>query len=241
MPGVLPLLLLSACEVPQDVILTGVVWNGPGDTAPSLPEAEVTVLDELGEPLGTTMADADGAFSLTVAGGDSVFVVIRRDGYATSSFPGVLGIGEQRAEDHTLYAVPLEQVEAARATWAGCAGTGSAQGISYGDVRVFDLVDDVTGEHPSVGTATITVIAERESDDRAGCYLDAFGERYESRRTVTGPAGRFATFDLVPGLHRIQVDYTGVGWSDQLSYPMWIPDDPVSVAPWFPLWVEFRF
>ncbi|MCA9492875.1 MAG: hypothetical protein KC621_23245 [Myxococcales bacterium] len=241
MAALLPMLLLGACEIPQDVILTGVVWDGVGDTVTSLPDAEVTVLDALGEPLGSTTANAEGSFGLTVQGGDAAFVVIRRDGYATSSFPGVLGIGEQRVEDHTLYALPLEQVEQERATYVGCPGADASTAISFGEVRIFDIVDDVTGEHPSVGTATITVIGERATDDRDACYLDAFGERWEPRRTATGPTGRFAAFDLAPGLHRIQVDYTGVGWSDQLSYLMWIPDDPVSIAPWFPVWVEFLF
>lgn len=245
--------LAAGCTPDPSVSLWGIVWDGPGDPTSDdeasgeaddprgLAGAEVTFLDDAGLPLTSTTTAEDGAFEVVLPGGYAVFVEVRKEGFATTTFPGVIGLQpEQRVEDHTIYAVPLEDAESLKAAFTECPGATGDGALVYGQVKIDGLADAVTGGSPSVGTGVATVWGASVEDRADACYFDWSGTRYERKFDRTGPSGRFAVFDVQPGLRTIEVEYEVAPdvWMEQ-AYPLWIPDDPVVVSPWFPFLVAF--
>lgn len=235
------LAILAGCAPDESVALWGVVWDGPTGDSPSLPGAEVTVVDDAGEPLAAATTGEDGSFEVVVPGGYSVFVEVRRDGYATTTFPGVVGLAdEQRIEDRAIYGLPVDVAEGLFSTFADCPVAAPQGGVVYGQVLIDGLADPITGGSPTVGTGIATVLGADEEARRDACYFDWSGTVYERKFSRTGPSGQFAVFDVQPGVQTIQVEYEvapGV-WMEQ-AYPVWIPDDPVVLSPWFPFLVPF--
>jgi hypothetical protein len=226
------------------VALSGVVWAGPLDSDPPLGNVSVEIVAEDGTSLGRTRADADGVFSLVIHEQGTVFSVLRKDGYATTTFPGVIGAAEEQAiEPHALYAVSLEAVAAEEARFAGCPGAADGGGSTGGEVLVFGLEDPVTGEAPLVetGKASLTA-ASSPRDDRGACYLLDDGTAWDPEGYWTGASGTFGFFGLAPDVYDLDLRFE---LSDELvetaSYPVYIPDDPVVRAPWYPAWIEFPF
>lgn len=235
--------LWVGCAPGTEVALSGIVWDGPGDTSLPLGGVEVEIVSEDGRRLARTVADADGAFSVVVDETGTVFSVLRKDGYATTTFPGVIGaVSEQVVENHALYAVSLDAVAAEEQRFAGCPGVGEGASAG-GEIRVFGLEDPVTGVAPLVETGKATLVASRAPNRTiASCYLDDEGEAYAPDAFWTGPSGTFGFFGLTPDVYDLDVRFE---LADDLyeiaSYPVYVPDDPVVRAPWYPAWVEFPF
>lgn len=237
------LVWLAACTSEPEVTLSGVVWAGPRDDDPPLGNVAVEIVSEDGSSLGRTRADADGVFSLVIHEQGTVFSVLRKDGWATTTFPGVIGaVPEQAIEPHALYAVSLDAVAAEEARFAGCPGVG-AGGSAGGELRVFGLEDPVTGEAPLVqtGKASLTP-ASSPRDELDACYLLDDGTAWDPEAYWTGASGTFGFFGLAPDTYDLDLRFE---LSDELvetaSYPVYIPDDPVVRAPWYPAWIEFPF
>jgi hypothetical protein len=229
-------LALAACQDPEPVVVEGVVWSAQGPTAPPLPDASVTFVDETGVVLDAVEAGSDGVFRARVPAGLEVFAEIRAEGYATTTFPGVTGLEPTfTVEDHALYGVTVEARDAFVAQYEGCPGAADGGPIVMGEIRLYGLVDDL-GVSPIVTTGVAGV------GQVGGCYLDADGLRYEPKAAETGSSGVFAVFGAEPGVGVLDVAYqpfTDV-WSVE-DYRLWLPDEDGVVSPWYPAWVELVF
>jgi hypothetical protein len=231
------LIALFACQEPEPVVVEGVVWSAPGPTAPPLPGASVTFVDETGAVLDAVEANDDGAFRARVPAGLEIFAEIRGEGYATTTFPGVSGLqGTFRVEDHALYGMSLAERDAIVARFEGCPGADDVSGpLVVGEIRLYGLVDD-EGESPIVTTGVAAVGAS------VACYLDDDGVRYEPKTEETGDSGTFAVFGAGPGAGLLSIAYQPIEdtWALE-EYRLWIPDDDDVVSPWYPAWVELVF
>jgi hypothetical protein len=221
------------------VTLQGTVYQSVDPVAPPLAQAELLVVDVEGVRLAEAVTDDDGKFELSVVGGDTVFVEITAEGYAVSTFPGVVGIQPvQVVEDGALYGVSEEVRAQVLAEFAGCPGTGEDQAIVLGELRL-DMVDAVTGGSPTINTGIAEVLKSGQSE-WLGCYLGEAGV-YDPEATWTGETGRFLVGGVEPGLYDLAVSAQIVeGVWTEASYPLWIPDRPHVVSPWYPAWVPFE-
>lgn len=226
----------------ETVLLNGVVYESHDLLSPALAGAEIHVVDFDGTSLSTATADGGGRFETEVPGGIPVFVEVSAEGYSVTPFPGVIGLAPvQTVDDHALYGVS----DAERADWlarfTGCPGADGDRAIVLGEMRIYGLEDPLTGESPTIGTGIVTV-TDGEQTEAAGCYFDPAGERYDPAAEVTGDSGAFAVFGVEPGLHDLQLEGAV---SETLSasevYPLWIPDRPNVVSPWYPAWLPFPF
>lgn len=232
------LAILGCAE--ETVTLNGAVYESHSPLSAPLAEAEIRVVDFAGAPLGTAVADGEGYFEVVVPGGDAVFVEVTAEGYAVTPFPGVIGLDPvQSVEDHALYGVS----DAERAAWitrfTGCPGADTDRAIVLGEMRLYGLVDPLTGGNPLIGTGKVRV-SDGEDGVASGCYLDPEGGVWDPEATVTGESGAFAIFGVDPGLYDLHLE--GVV-SETVSatqvYPLWIPDRPNVVSPWYPAWLPF--
>lgn len=233
-------LALLGCEAPGETRVTGRIFAGHGDDAPPLSGAEVSFVVGDASVLDRVETDADGAFTVRLPHGTNLFVEVRADGYATTTFPAVIGLDRAlEVEDHLLYGFPAEERDAILTAHAGCDGAEPGAALVVGEMRLYGWADPDTGESPTVTTGVATVLG-RGSTEWAGCYLDEAGLAYDPEAFMTGDSGRFTVFGPAPGLHDLDARYevsTDV-WSAQL-YPVWIPEDEGAVSPWYPAWVEF--
>ncbi|MEQ1565997.1 MAG: hypothetical protein ABMA64_10200 [Myxococcota bacterium] len=231
-------LTLLGCE-PPTTLLTGAVYTSHDPLSDGLAGAEVAFVDEFGERLAGATTDGDGAFEVAVPSSESLFAVIRAEGYATSTFPGTIGI-EARAEvaDHALYGVSLEERERVLAMFAGCPGGAPDGPLVFGEIREYGIADPYTGESPttSLGTADLQT-GEALTE---GCYLDDEGGAFDPEADFTGASGQFAVFPGEAGLHDLVIR-TLVGPDEYTVdvYPVWIEDEPAVVSPWWPAWASF--
>lgn len=224
------------CGNLDPITVSGVVYSSHDPLSPPLPGAELRFVDfDLAE-LGTATADADGAFALSLPAGVSVLVAISAEGNATTTFPGVLGVGDQEVEDHAMYGFPLADEADLRARFAGCPGADAGGAMVYGEIRVYGL-SDPDGQEPSTNVGTAKV--DTGDAQIFGCYFDAAGELYDPEAAFTGDSGQFAVFGVEPGLHDLLIDADLTpGQDSTVSYPLWVPDAPTVVSPWFPAYVE---
>lgn len=226
----------------QVTLLEGTVFESHDPLSGGLGGAELRFLDEYGEALGHTTAADDGSFAVQLPSGESLFAVVSADGYATSVFPGAIGIETEAAvADHAIYGVSDAELDGWLAAWAGCPGTDGDGAVVLGEVREFGVVDPYTGESPTTNAASIEV---RQTGDRswAGCYLDEDGVAWDPEALTTGKAGVFGVFGVEAGLSDLVIRTTVTPTAVQTDvYPVLVPDeaDARVVSPWFPAWATF--
>ena len=228
--------LLFACS--EDVVrLSGIVFDGPGTAAAPLPGAEVSILSpDDASVLASATTDGEGVFSVEVGPGLNLFALIEADGYRPSTFPGTTGLQtEQVVERNALYAMPEADVAALEATFAGCGGSGV--GVTFGEVRIYEIATVEDGEHPTTGAARVHVLTEG-GDDVTACYWNSEGTAWDPAALVTGDQGSFVLPGLPAGVHTIEISYDlGAGVSETQQYPMLVLETGNAV-PWFPAWVS---
>jgi hypothetical protein len=226
----------------ETVRLTGNVFESHDLLSGPLEDGELAIVDFDGKPLATAETDANGAFEAVVPAGIAVFVEVTAEGFAVTAFPGVIGLDpEQEVEAHALYGVS----DAERADWlgrfTGCPGADDDRAMVIGEMRIYGLQDPYTGESPTIGTGTVAV-AQGEDVKASGCYLDEDGALYDPEAEVTGASGAFGVFGVGPGLHDLQIEgEVSTDLSTTQAYPLWVPDRPNVVSPWFPAWLPFAF
>lgn len=232
------ILLLAACDgIPDEVVLEGTAFAGPG-ASERLAGAILRSYTVEGDPFGETVADDQGRFALPAPVGDTVFVDVEASGTVRSSFTGVTGIDRELVvDDGLIYGVSQALYDEWASLFAGCPGLGQG-GASFGEVRISNLADPVTGERPLVTTAVVTL---EGPDDvvREACYLDDEGAAYAPDAEATGSTGRYAIFGAPPGEHLLVVAYEtaqGVWFTD--AYPVRVTEG--GVTPMFPLLTDFE-
>lgn len=234
-------LVIAGC-VEETVALNGTVYESYEPLSAPLEDGELRIVDFAGEPLTTVHTSADGTFDAVVPAGISVFVEVSADGFAVTPFPGVIGFEPvQTVEDHALYGVS----DAERADWLaryeGCPGADTDRAMVIGEMRLYGLTDPLTGGNPTIGTGTVTV-ADGDIEEATGCYLDEDGALYDPDAVFTGASGAFGVFGVEAGLHDFQLrGEMATDLSTTEVYPLWIPDRPNVVSPWFPAWLPFAF
>lgn len=231
--------MLAACADPPTVTLRGWIYEGKDLLAGGLPAADLEFVSFEGDPIGTTRTDAGGAFEMTVPGGSPLFVSVSADGYATSVFPGSVGLdAEQLVEDHVLFGVSLAELDTLRAQLAGCPDL-DVGGIVYGEVREYGITDPYNGTSPTASTGQVTV-QDGDEAEWSGCYLDEKGIAYDPEAVFTGASGKFAVAGVPTGLHDLVVEVlVGPDLWTQNTYPVRITEGEDVVAPWWPLWASF--
>lgn len=240
------LVALIGCNASDAPSLFGVVFDGRGNDASPLGGAELRVISPArGDVVGTATADANGAFEMPLSrGADGVAIEVRAPGYVTTVFHGNAPLdGPIEVEEGGLFAVAEAEIDATRARWAGCPRIDDAVGMVLGEVRVFDLVDPLTGDSPLTSEGQVDVVGIDElgkvSDTWGGCYLDEAGEEHDPTAEFTGQSGQFAVFGVAPGFHEIraQWQFAPNQWNLEV-YPAWVPEDEPSVIPLWPAWVR---
>jgi hypothetical protein len=59
---------------------------------------------------------------------------------------------------------------------------------------------------------------------------------------VTGDSGAFGVLGVPPGLHDLQLEAAVAAEITTAEvYPLWIPDRPDVVSPWYPAWLPFAY
>lgn len=216
--------LACGCSDGQ-VTVQGVVASERGTGRPPLGGASITLRDADGTVVDSGVTGADGAFSLVAPAGITMHAEVSAPGFATTSFTGVSGLNtEMMVEDGALYVVRTTEIEDWRARFAGCPGLDAEGGAYIGEVRVFDLQDSATGEHPEVTSASVRVSDADGENAWKACYLDEAGSAWDPEATVTGASGVFAVFGVPSGLHTIIVDYAVPNQSAVTAYyDTWMP------------------
>jgi hypothetical protein len=172
-----------------------------------------------------------------------VFLVLRKDGYVTTSIPGVIGAAEQQTiETHAVYLVSEAGAEADDERFDGCAGVGDAGGV-LGEVRVSGLIDPITGQSPLSESSKVKLYpvdgVDRTGDGILACYLSDDGAVWDPEGFWTGAAGTFGIFGLAPGRYQLEVRIEfSAQLFDTVAYPVFIPDDSRARSPWYPAWIE---
>lgn len=231
--------LLLACT-PPTTLVEGNVFATWGDDIeiPGLPGVDVVMIDADGfGELAATTTDGIGGFSVEVPQETNLFVEVVGDGLRPAWFPAVVGIEEQiTVEPHTLFGVTGAEATALETLFEGCEGGGGGPGLAFGEVRSYELATVISGEHPTIANAQVTV-ASADGARWAACYFDPEGEIYDPEAGVTGDAGWFVVPNLPAGIHTLELTYDfGAGNLETQTYPLGIGDG-VTVSPWFPAWV----
>lgn len=246
-----PVLVLTVGCGKGEVRVQGTVFAGQAIDEGALPGASVALRDQDGALYDEALADDVGFFQVLAPRGQSIFAEISAEGFATTSFTGQSGLDTDQPlvidetgdeiSGHTLYSVPLETLDAWRAQLAGCPGLEEGGRGLIGEVRVFGIENEETGEEPLVTTASVKVVSD-SGVERAGCYLDDEGLAYDPNSSVTGLTGFFAVFGLDPGLHTAEITYTAFDSEQIVTYQgLYVPEAEDALVPRFPTWVEFPF
>ena len=237
-------LLAAGCS--QSVRVSGTVFATHGFEAPPLADAEITVVSPPStNVLATTVTGSDGSFILSLPPAIGVALEVRAEGYATTIFHGNSPFsGELAVLDHDVFGVTEAELAAERARFAGCEGADGPGAVVFGEVRVFGLVDPITGDSPLTSEGQVDVLAVGDDGDVSatygGCYLDEAGAAHDPTAEFTGESGRFAVFGVEPGLHELQAQWQAVpGEWIANYYPAWVPaGEEQVVLPQWPAWVD---
>lgn len=229
----LALLLLACAEDP--VLLQGTVYASPLPGADVLAGAEIRLVSAEEELLAEASTNSSGQFEVEVPSG-VVFAEISADGYAVTTFPGTIGASPtQIVEDGALYGISEAERQAEIDAFSGCPGMTSESALVLGEIRI-DITDTLTGGSPTTGTGVAEVQRNGESA-WLGCYLDGDGN-FDPEAVFTGATGRFLVGGVEPGIYDLEVSaQISEGLWTTASYPLWIPDRPLAISPWYPAFV----
>ncbi len=230
-----------ACADPG-VLVKGTVVDGPKPTDSPVPGAALVLRDDEGSVFDSDDGNANGAFRMLAPKGSNIFIDIKAAGMVETSFFGVSGLADVlQLNDGDVHTFSVASRDEWTALFAGCPGADDPSGAAtLGEVRIFDLVDPVSGEPPLVIDATVRILDVFGEEVAIACYLNESGLAYEPASTVTGLSGRFAIFGLSQGFFVIEVSYpVATIYLESQSYPIWLNGGGVS--PRFPLYISFAF
>jgi hypothetical protein len=211
--------------------------DAPDSSGAPVAGATVRVRAADGTRYDTDKAGDDGGFRVHAPRGDTIHLEIEAEDAVTSSFLGVSGfLDVLRIPEGAVWSLPAEEYDAWVAQFAGCPDVDTSGSAVFGEVRVFDIVDPVTGEHPLVLTGQVELFDAAGEPVGTVCMLDDEGV-YDPEAVVTGLTGRFAAFGLPAGLGALVVSWEPApGESIKAAYPIYLPQD--GAAPRIPLYVS---
>jgi hypothetical protein len=233
------LLALTGCDKPLMTTLHGAVYSSHDPMSGGLPGASVRIVDGQGAEVASTTTDDSGAFDVELESGQSVFVLVDADGYATSTFTGNVGIeADAEVEDHAIYGVSDQELADVLATFAGCEGAGGPGAVVFGEVHEYGLY---TNNGAPLVAPQATAVVEHGGDSWPGCYLDDDGVAHDPDAVMTGASGRFAAFGVGEGRARLVVQtQLDVDLWTYDAYPLFVPkSDRRVVSPWYPAFATF--
>ncbi len=227
-------LILASCSA--TVELTGTAAQAPGSDK-GLADAALHLRDGAGVPFSDTRTNAKGAFSIEAPRGDVVFLDVDADGHVATTFTGVSGVDDtSRLADESIYGWPVADYESWISPFSPCAADG---GTAVGEVRVFGIVDPLTGEAPLVAAAEISVLDPIGEPVASPCYLDDAGV-HDPGADRTGVTGSFAVFGIPDGQWELRVTYDLTELTQGIaSFPVYIESG--QVAPRFPLLITLPY
>jgi len=234
------ILLTAGCAHEEVISLYGTLLDGPGADAVPLSDAELSVLEDQGEPYASTVTDSDGGFHVDAPGGENIFVEVRGADLVPASFTGVAGLGEQQeVEEGRLFGFSQVGFDQWSSDFSGCPGLEESGSTVLGDIRLYGLLDPETVEEPLV-TSGYAYVRTADGTEYDACYLDDDGTAYDSERTATGASGRYMVAGVPAGAHILVVGYEGAGGVvGEHDYFLWLPDGGIS--PRFPSYVELVY
>jgi len=233
-------LWVSACNpLPTQVTLKASVNISRSDDQP-LAGAPFVVRDDAGAIYDRSNLAQDGSVSALAPAGSFIFAEVQPKGRRPASFTGLSGLDPvYKVADGELYGWPEAEDASWRASFDGCPGVAGGSGSVLGEVRVLDLTDPVSGEHPLAGTGLVELWSFDTEETYLPCLLDGdVGESFDASAIYTGFTGRFAFFGVPEGVYllsaALELGGSTLEWSDQIVY---VPEG--GVAPRFPIWVSF--
>jgi hypothetical protein len=234
------ILLLTACAPEEVISLYGTLLDSPDADAIPLAGAELSVLEDQGQPYASAVTSQDGSFQVDAPGGQNIFVEVRGDGLVPASFTGIAGLGDlQEVEEGRIFGYSRAEYDQWNAAFAGCPGLEDEGSAVLGDIRLYGFIDPETGEEPIIisGYAQVTSADDTQYD---ACYLDDDGLAYDPERNYTGLSGRYTIAGVPAGVHTLIVGYEGAGGvTGEHEYFLWLPESGIS--PRFPSYVELVY
>lgn len=229
------ILWLLACgePLPEQVTLSGVVYDAPYLTGEVVSEEPLRTLDELGEEVATATSGQDGVFEIAVPSGAPFFMLLEGPGHPVTSFSGSSGFVDLPAGDGVPWIATSEWEAQLRADFVGCSTVGEGGAVVVGEVRYF-YSGIAPWDLPFTTTATVSV-TDSGGVQRVVCVLGEDGVAVDAG--TVGSKGIFASFGLAEGPLVVEVTAPGTD-GEPLSdlYRGYAPAE--GVAPYFPLYVS---
>ncbi len=236
------ILMLCACNpLPKVVTMKGEVRDAHGLGGVALAGADVAILDEEGASYASATTDRDGQFRVDAPAGAEIFAVVSSSVGPSSSFTGLSGLSPvYNIDDGELYAFSDAEVAAWRSTFEGCPNVSDqGTGALFGELRVREVTDPDTGEHPLVVSGRVELWNPRSDETHLPCYLDPEeGSVFDPSALYTGVSGSYAFVGVPEGIYVLsavlELTPDELMWADQYVY---VPKS--GVVPRFPMWVSF--
>ncbi|MBT3218671.1 MAG: hypothetical protein HN348_06230, partial [Proteobacteria bacterium] len=161
---------LVACHTQESITIEGTILESREADASPLAEATVKIREANGDLWDETSTQSSGAFSVLAPAGQNLFAEIRAADFVHASFNGLAGLSEvQPVGDGLLFGFSEAELQEWRDLFAGCPGADGGGGVVLGDIRVYGLQEEDTGEPPLVTTGYVTAVGEDEEWE--ACYL----------------------------------------------------------------------
>ena len=190
--------LVGCSPYPDVVTLSGTLLDERFAGAAAFSNADIEVLDLVGQRFDSTTTSADGRFTVEAPGAADIFAIVSGEGHARASFTGASGIeAEYEVENGSLWGFTEAEMLDWSDRFSGCPGAGEGT-LVLGEVRAFGLMDE-NGEAPIVASAVAEVYDPVSELIYPACYLDQPGEAYLPGADRTGESGIFAVFGAPEG------------------------------------------
>ncbi len=191
-------LFLAGCDEPLgSVQFSGMVQDAPGNLGGAVEGATVTAQNRSGEVTGTDETDADGAFSVTVGAGVSMFITVAASGYVTTSFSGLAGTEDFDADTGYPWIATEDWVATQRAFFDGCPNATTEGTMVLGQSLVYVPNSNDPGSWPALSGVEIHVLGS-DGVTYSACYLDDDNVSAPTA-TSTGGTGSYAVFGVPAG------------------------------------------
>ncbi len=209
----LPLFAI-ACALPiETTTLSGVVTDARDGGAP-VAAAAVTLREQFGTIWEETTTDDSGAFTTSVPSNQLFFLHTEAEGFVTTSYTGWAGDAALEVSEEGLWMQTEADLDALREEFTGCAGeVDPERGVIEGEVRLLVIEQEDLSELPLVTTASLLAYSE-SGVAYSACYLDDDGVS-DPDAVWTGETGRFAFFNVPPGIISLHLSYDYGGPDDQ--------------------------
>jgi hypothetical protein len=228
-------ILFIACAEPiTEVQMTGQVLSAL-DSSIGAPEVQVIIRDGETEDYSETTTDEDGIFTVAVPVSSAIHMEFSGPSHVPTAFSALTDAQDFTVPIGDMWLRSAAEVDALRASFAGCPSVDLEGGIVEGEVH-YNAVSTASETHLIAEEASVTIY-EADGTTHTVCYLDGDGLS-DPDAEVVGGTGRFAAFGVPGG--PITVGFqtqTGVTDNESFGFVL-LPED--GIAPFYPALIAFQ-